>query len=501
MVGKRAASTKPSRWPSAHPMVAATSVFPWAIRYDLPSASVTSSSLAEMCTTPARGSLTIAAAPEVCFAPQQLRLTIIIDIHARIAGRSQRHLAKPRCNTRHQAAQRPRDRRQRHAAVSCLPLRHQIAVCTAVTRADLHRHISEIIAQWSQGQAIDPARVDRLLLDLFAYQVDQIAGYAAFCQLRGIDPSQLRDWRQIPLIPVAAFQSIALSTPAAVQHPTATFQTSGTTTGHPGVVHLASTDLYDQAAQAAFAHWLMPDRPRQLQVLALVPSPELRPHSALGHMVAQVGQRLGQVRWMMTERDALDVVGMTNACVDAQLNKDPVLICATTLALALLQEQWPTDLQIALPAGSRLMDTGGPKGRKLHVDRATQHAWLCRHLGLRPDHMVGEFGMTELSSQRYEPTLRAAVLGGDGTRTYAGPPWLRTRVLELPRQGPPLVDCATGVTGLVGHLDLANLDTCAFVQTADLGALDTRGHLTLHGRLPGSKLRGCGLDAEELGLA
>lgn len=176
-----------------------------------------------------------------------------------------------------------------------------------------------------------------------------------------------------------------------------------------------------------------------------------------------------------------------------------MLIFATTLALDL----WLTQLQPAqrwsLPPGSRLMDTGGPKGRVLELDRPAQHAALAARLGLDPRLVVGELGMTELSSQRYETNLRAALCGDcEGSRVYLGPPWLRARVLRPQDHAP----CEVGQTGMIGHIDLANLDTCAFVLTADLGCeVEVPGAglgLQLAGRLPGSAFRGCGLDAERL---
>ena len=369
-----------------------------------------------------------------------------------------------------------------------------------MTRHSLHRDITALIGQWHAGAPIDPARVDALLIALFRHQFQHIAAYAAFCQLRGVRPNAVTDWRQIPLVPVSAFQLAALGTADAQTLPAATFHTSGTTTGRPGIVRLLDTTLYDRAAQAAFAHWVLPDRPQSMRVVALLPGPELRPFSSLGHMVAHIAAPFGGPQWLWHREDHPDVSAFITVCQNAVADQVPLLICATTLALAVLQAQLPADFAIALPPGSRLMDTGGPKGRTLTVDRPAQHAWLTRTLGLAADHLVGEFGMTELGSQRYEAVLRATVVGGEAADGYAGPPWLRSRVLAMKPGQPALDDCPTGVQGLVGHLDLANLDTCAFVQTADLGALDHAGHLTLHGRLPGSELRGCGLDAEELGL-
>ena len=151
--------------------------------------------------------------------------------------------------------------------------------------------------------------------------------------------------------------------------------------------------------------------------------------------------------------------------------------------------------RVALPAGSRVMDTGGPKGRQVTLERPALLATLSRQLGLHPDHVVGELGMTELSTPRYETTVRArTTFDMPGERRYAGPPWLRSLALSLTDRSvlPP------GQTGMLGHLDLANVDSCAFVLTADLGEVDAAGTVALSGRVPHADWRGCGLDAESL---
>ena len=115
----------------------------------------------------------------------------------------------------------------------------------------------------------------------------------------------------------------------------------------------------------------------------------------------------------------------------------PVLILATSIALSFLLERWPDGLQIRLPAGSRLMDTGGPKGRSVAIDRDRQHQGLAEVTGLSIDAMVGEFGMTELASQRYESVVRARLVGDiESSRLYFGPPWLRSVALDVETLAP-----------------------------------------------------------------
>ncbi len=371
-------------------------------------------------------------------------------------------------------------------------------------RQELRAEVLALMARWPEV-APEPSHVDALLLRLFRLQAQAIAPYAKLVASRGIDPSGVSTLDQVPLVPVAAFKyaPFALELPGG---PATRFATSGTSDGQPGHVDLPDTAAYDWALQQTFAHFVVPDaalaqRPHTFRCLSLVPTAAARPNSSLGYMVRRLAQRWddgGGGEFLGTPNggdDGLDIAGFVAACRQAQRDGVPVLLFATTLALDILLQRWPAGQRIRLPAGSRLMDTGGPKGRRLHVSRAEQHRQLVDAVGLQPAMLVGELGMTELASQRYEGQVRRhlglQVVNSDG---YLSPPWLRTAILE-PRSGRRQ---DPGQVGLVAHLDLANLDTAAFVLTADLGHCDAAGGLHLAGRLPGSEWRGCGLDAEEL---
>ena len=250
---------------------------------------------------------------------------------------------------------------------------------------------------------------------------------------------------------------------------------------------------------AGFAHFMCPEADLRVRCLSLVPTDAARPHSSLGHMTRLLMQHFGDGRggWFLGQ--TLDVAGLRCALHAAIAEAVPVLVLATSLAIQAWMDAWPAGETLVLPRGSRLMDTGGPKGRTQLTDRAAQHAWLARTLGLDPALLVGEFGMTELATPRYETTLRARLVGDTApVRAYAGPPWLGTVVLDPATQQP----VKTGETGMLAHIDLANLDTPAFVLTADLGRAvplgDGREAIALLGRVPGAEWRGCGLDVDDL---
>lgn len=339
---------------------------------------------------------------------------------------------------------------------------------------------------WNDGRF---AAAEQQLLD---WQRTRIPALDAFAKSR----AGLR-----PYVPVSAFKTVDLAATDVPPTSPLHFETSGTSDGQPGRVRLLDARAYDLSLLAGFRHFVLPDAPPKMRCLSLVPTEQVRPHSSLGHMTRVVMQHVddGHGGWFLGAQ--LDLAGLRAALAGAAEDGVPVLVLATSLALELVLQAWPDAETLQLPPGSRLMDTGGPKGRTMHADRPTQHAWLQQVWGLDPDYVVGELGMTELATPRYEPVLRARVRGDvGGQRVYVGPPWLRTVALDLRTQQP----LPPGEVGMLAHVDLANLDTPAWILTADLGRVlsgDNFGGgeaIGLEGRVPGSEWRGCGLDAEAL---
>jgi hypothetical protein len=168
----------------------------------------------------------------------------------------------------------------------------------------------------------------------------------------------------------------------------------------------------------------------------------------------------------------------------------PVCLATTAFALvALLDALAERDIWLALPPGSRIMETGGFKGRTRLVDRTTLYLEANKRLGVPIPAIVAEYGMTELSSQWYDaPFSRDRI----EPRVKLAPPWLRALIVD--GEGRVLPD---GVVGAIRHIDLANRGSVIAIETEDLGAR-VEGGLVLLGREQGAELRGCSLDAETL---
>ncbi|HEY0382332.1 MAG TPA: hypothetical protein VGC72_09045 [Candidatus Elarobacter sp.] len=345
--------------------------------------------------------------------------------------------------------------------------------------------------------ALDDEAFLALARDLFAHQLERNAPYGAFARAAGFGASRLPTRiEDIPAVPAAAFKEARLAT--FPPHDTAAwFETSGTTRGRGGRHELPTTRLYDAALLASFDRMLLADSAR-LRYMNLVPDPRERPHSSLGHMMGVVTRERGDGHggWYVHDDD-LDTDAFVRDAARAVAGGVAVCVATTAFALvALLDALAERGAALALPAGSRIMETGGFKGRTRVVERAALYAQASARLGVPVEAIVAEYGMTELSSQYYDaPASRARV----EPRVKVAPPWLRPIVVGGDGRALP-----HGVVGAIRHVDLANRGSVIAIDTEDLGALvddptgSDRPGLVLLGREDGAGLRGCSLDAETL---
>lgn len=359
---------------------------------------------------------------------------------------------------------------------------------------------------------------NELALDVFRFQAEAVRPYGAYVRAQGIDPGDVRDWRDIPPVPARAFRELPLVAGGA--EPQALFRTSGTTSGGGprGEHRVLALSLYrDSLLPNARAH-LNPAADRtpsagsaalrnpasgRLRVLALLPSPDARSDSSLAHMGGVLFREWddGGGGFLLDAAWRLDVDRARASLESARADGVPVLLLGTAFAFVhLLDHLAEAGWSARLPAGSRIMETGGFKGRSRVVSRAELYRRISEVTEVPQRRIVNEYGMTELLSQFYEPVLLEDDVSAEtrvGTdpaeRHLVGPPWVRTRVLD-PSTLRPLPD---GEPGLLCHLDLANLYSVSAVLTEDLGT-SVPGGFRVHGRGAGAEPRGCSLAMEEL---
>jgi hypothetical protein len=321
-------------------------------------------------------------------------------------------------------------------------------------------------------------------LRVFAQQFAHNAPYRAFCERRGATPETVRRWDEVPPVPVAAFRHADLSCGPAE----GIFRTSGTTAGSElrGRHLVPCLDLYRASALVTFERFLLPDGAR-LPGIFLLPPPSERPDSSLVRMCWWVGEELSSAAEWFGSAAGLDLPRLLARLRDYDASGRALLIAGPTAGFSQL---FDGGASFRLGPGSRLMDTGGPKGMRHPLSRVGFLRACWTHLGIAGYFCVNEYGMTELCSQRYESVLRDRFAGRSlEGRRLVGPPWLRTRVLDPDTLEP--VDA--GAVGLLCHHDLANAGSVSAVLTEDLGRTIGDDGIEVIGRVQGAPPRGCGL--------
>lgn len=346
----------------------------------------------------------------------------------------------------------------------------------------LERRLVSIFADPSA--ALDEDDFRTLALEIYARQYEAGDFYRDFCQRRGVRPEDVVDWRDIPAVPTAAFKETHIGT-FPVEDAAEIFLSSRTTGNLPSRHALRRPELYHAALLENFRLHVVPRTNRPTFVL-LFPSLEELPDSSLGHMLDFVARNLSGAPGHTVVRDGtLDTDAFETA---VERLAGPACLLGTTYSfLHLFEHLDRSDRQLRLPDGSGAMETGGLKGRAPGQSRDRYLDGFRRCLGIDPDRVVGEYGMTELSSQFYEDHHRRGSARADpsGPPVFVGPPWTRTRVID-PATG---FEVESGA-GVLVHYDLANVDSVMAVQTDDLGS-PVPGGFELWGRVPGAEARGC----------
>jgi hypothetical protein len=345
-------------------------------------------------------------------------------------------------------------------------------------------------------------RFNALAFELFVLQFTHNAAYRRLCEARSNSPQTLKHWSQIPAVPTAAFKELEL-TCLPVTERTAVFHSSGTTQQRPsrhfhGAESLA---VYEASSLVWFRHHVSAGGG---DLLILTPAPAQVPHSSLIHMFETVRRDFGAPNSAFTGRSnangewTLDFDRCVAALRGASESGQPLVMLGTAFSFVhLLDFLAGQDLRFELPAGSRVMETGGYKSRSRSLPKAELHSLITDWLGVPPSEVVCEYGMSELSSQCYDMGSAARPQVSDGPshitparRIFHFPPWARAQIIS-PETG---LEVSEGETGLIRVFDLANVFSVLAIQTEDLG-IRCGGGFELIGRAEFTEPRGCSLMA------
>jgi len=345
---------------------------------------------------------------------------------------------------------------------------------------------------------------DALAVDIAKYQAAHIPGVARLVAARGAD---LSDVSAVPAVPVEAFRLARIAA-----HPDeldeARFETSGTTGAAPGVHPMRTTKTYRELSVATGRAALTSAWAGRRVVVALAPDPGPAPKSSLGFMMrafieefdgrplfgrAEATRDPSEPGRFLVGPGGVDASGLARAAERALARDEPLLVLGTGFSFILLVDQL-RGAAIPAPARTVVMPTGGFKDKSREIG----YADLVRELGaafaIPETHVVGEYGMTELTSQLYEGVLPGGVLSGN-RGVFIPPPWLRVTPVHAETLDPE----PDGGVGLARFTDLGNIDFPMCIVTQDLVRRLGAG-VELLGRHHGAPPRGCSLAVEEMVL-
>ena len=336
-----------------------------------------------------------------------------------------------------------------------------------------------------------PDAFNTLAIRLFCYQLDHNPVYQRFV-LSQQRSREINRWEDIPPLPIMAFRFTDIKC-RPLSEAQRIFYSSGTT-GEPKSQHpVFDLEIATAAILSNFDKHLMPEGGR-IKMAILTPSPSEAPHASLVYMMDVVCKAYGtDASQYYVKGGEMQTEGLVN---DLQKTTEPIAMLGTSLEFVhLIDFMEDQNARFSLPAGSRLMDTGGFKGRSREVSRPWLLEKLTERLGIPPAYCVNEYGMAEMTSQFYDG-IAGLALPTSAPRFYTPPAQVQSRVLSLETLEP----AQKGEVGLLAHCDLANIDSVIAILTEDLGR-EVDGGFQLIGRAPGAIAKGCSMNMDEWATA
>ncbi|WP_103864179.1 acyl transferase [Aquimarina sp. I32.4] len=304
-------------------------------------------------------------------------------------------------------------------------------------------------------------------LHIFNYQYTNNKIYQRFCNLLGVTKTSVQEVGNIPYLPIQFFkQDKIVSTTASVQK---IFTSSGTTGSMPSKHYVSDLLVYEKSFRKGFQYFY--GGITEYVILALLPSYLERDGSSLVYMAEQLikDSKHAQSGFYL---DNIQKLVDTLHLLMAEDKK--ILLLGVSFALLDLVENFGVQLNNNVI----VMETGGMKGRRKEMIREELHQVLTDGFGI--SHIHSEYGMTELLSQAYST--------GDGF--FCCPPWMKVAIRN-PEDALALL--GVNKTGGVNVIDLANINSCSFIATQDLGKMNQNGSFEILGRFDHSDIRGCNL--------
>ena len=307
---------------------------------------------------------------------------------------------------------------------------------------------------------------DKMALKVFRFQYENNLVYREFCDFLKTDVQKVKTIQQIPFLPIQFFKSHSV---VSNSNPIQTTFTSSGTTGMVTSKHLVTdVSIYEESYRKGFSQFY--GNIEDYVVLALLPSYLEREGSSLIHMVDDLIQLSNHPEsgFYLHNYDEL-----IEKIIQLDQSGQNIILIGVTYALLDLVEKRSFQLENTI-----IMETGGMKGKRKEMIREELHYQLCQGFGVKTIH--SEYGMTELLSQAYSL----------GNGVFECPSWMQILVRDTEDA---LTYVREGKTGGINVIDLANINSCSFIATQDLGKIYSDGSFEVLGRFDHSDIRGCNL--------
>jgi phenylacetate-coenzyme A ligase PaaK-like adenylate-forming protein len=306
---------------------------------------------------------------------------------------------------------------------------------------------------------------EELAISAFFFQYTNNYVYRQFCDLLKINPSDISKLSEIPFLPTSFFKTHKVLSDSTDN---LTVFSSSTTTGTTPSQHFVSDlNLYKDSFRKSFE--LFYGAPENFTILALLPSYLEREGSSLILMVEELIKMTGKKE---SGFFLYDFESLALQIKELELKKEKYILLGVSFALLDFAENYPIKITHGI-----VMETGGMKGRRKELTRSELHTILQNSFGVSSIH--SEYGMTELLSQAYS----------NKNGQYECPPWMKVLVRDT--TDPRSINLLG--TGALNIIDLANINSCCFIETADLGNVDNKGIFSVSGRFDSAEVRGCNL--------
>ncbi len=312
----------------------------------------------------------------------------------------------------------------------------------------------------------DQHNFESLALEIFRYQGEHCAVYKKYLDILQTDLTKINKIADIPYLPIEFFKTFSVQTET--WEPDIIFESSSTTGTGTSRHFVKNRAIYEQAFEKSFEYAM--GNSTGYCHLALLPAYLERQHSSL---VYQIDHFIKHSHFPESGFYLYNHRELAQRLIDNEKNKIPTILWGVTFALLDFAEQFSLDLK-----HTRVIETGGMKGRRKEIVREELHTTLMKAFGT--DAIAGEYGMTELMSQAYS-THRGI---------YQCPPWVQVTGREI---NDPFTPAPTGKNAVLNVIDLSNIHSCCFLATADIARVYDNGHFEILGRLDNSDTRGCNL--------